>query len=263
MTALRAKWTAMNWYRRGLSITMVLEILVFGVLTATAVSQPGVSYGDGFLVPRREGEVRIYEGTVDGEPARFTVSPGGEVSYRWGEFSYGPYRVSRDPAAVPEGFRGEETGLEIRRGDEVVFRGSYSPDSPVPLIDESGAPVWDAALSVEIIGEESTLYVDGRAVTWEERHAPRLAAVAEMALGPALTHRGSVGYYLLITLLAALNLLQICFPGFFFRLSLLGHVRNREAAEPSSFYIGMERLEWALLAALCLVLYIVCCTRVI
>lgn len=261
MAALRAKWREMTWYRRVLLTVMVLEILVFGVLTAAAVSRPGVPYGDGFLLPRMEGDLRIYEGTVDGEPARFTISPGGEVSYRWGDFQYGPYQVLKDQTAVPEGIPvREETGLEIRRGDAVLFRGSYDQDSPIPLTDESGEPVWDMTFSVGSIGGETTVYVDGREVSWEEQHAPRLAAVAEMALGPELEHRGSIGYYLLVTLLAVLNILQICFPGFFFRLSLLGHVRNREDAEPSDFYIGMEQLEWAFLAVVCLALYIGCCT---
>ena len=158
MAALRAKWREMTWYRRILLTVMVLEILVFGVLTAAAVSRPGVPYGDGFLLPRMEGDLRIYEGTVDGEPARFTISPGGEVSYRWGDFQYGPYQVLKDQTAVPEGIPvREETGLEIRRGDAVLFRGSYDQDSPIPLTDESGEPVWDMTFSVGSIGGETTV----------------------------------------------------------------------------------------------------------
>ena len=40
-----------------------------------------------------------------------------------------------------------------------------------------------------------------------------------------------------------------------FRLSLWGHVRNVEAAEPSDFYVAMEHLEWMVLAVVCFALY--------
>ena len=64
-----------------------------------------------------------------------------------------------------------------------------------------------------------------------------------------------MGIYLGVTLLALLNAVQICFPGFFFRLSLWGHVRNVDDAEPSEFYIAVEHAEWVLLALLVPVLY--------
>lgn len=41
-----------------------------------------------------------------------------------------------------------------------------------------------------------------------------------------------------------------------FRLSLPGHVRSRDQAEPSEFYITTEHLEQAFLTMLCLILYI-------
>ena len=102
----------------------------------------------------------------------------------------------------------------------------------------------------------------GGGVSQKEYHAPSPAVLARVVLAPELTHRGSVLLYLVVTLFAALNIFQICFPGFFFRLSLLGLVRNREDAEPSDFYIGMEHIEWAVLAIVCLVLYNMCLNSV-
>ena len=261
MTALKAKWREMSLYRRVLLIVMAIEILAFFFATLVMINRPGLEYQDALLYPSTEGDFQIYQGTVDGETARFAVSPEWEVSYQWGDYTYGPYQITEDPAAVPDGYEGSQ-GIEIRLGDEVLFRGCYLPGSTLSLIQEDGEPLWESS-SYAIASDGTILGENGRVITQQESHEPDLSTLVQVALEPALTHRGSVGLYLLITLLAVLNLLQICFPGFFFRLSLLGHVRNREAAEPSSFYIGMERLEWALLAALCLVLYIVCCTRVI
>ena len=259
MRALRGKWAEMNWYRRVLLIVMAIEILAFFVAVLAAVNRLGLEYGGTLLYPRAEGETRIYEGKLDWKPVRFTVSPEGEVIYQRGDLSYGPYQVTVDPAAFPETL-GEHDGtsnlgLEIRQGDEVVFRGGYCPERALSLWDGDGEPVWDMSFSVESSGGEATLYVDGREVTREEQYAPALSVLAAVALGPELTHRGSVGLYLAVTLLALVNILQICFPGFFFRLSLWGHVRNVETAEPSDWYILMERIEWLILTLACLVLY--------
>ena len=254
MEKLKAKWLEMNLYRRILLAVMVAEIMGFLIANVIAANRPGLEYGGTLLYPRMERETQIYEGTVDGEPAQFVVSPEGEVSYQWGDFSYGPWQVSRDPTAVPDGFRGE-TGLEIRRGDEVVFRGIYNPGSSNLLIDENGEPVWDMTFSVESSGGGAALYVDGREVTREEQHQPSLGALARIVLAPELTHRGSLLLWFVVTLIALMNTLQLCFPGFFFRLSLWGHVRNIDDAEPSDFYIVAERLEWLILALACLFLY--------
>ena len=259
MDALRGKWAEMNWYRRVLLIAMAVEILGFFAAVLAAVNRPGLEYGGTLLYPRTEGETRVYEGKLDWEPVRFAVSPEGEVTYQRGDLSYGPYQVSVDPAAFPETL-GEHDGtsnlgLEIRQGDEVVFRGGYCPERALSLWDGDGEPVWDTSFSAESSGGGATLYVDGREVTREEQYAPALSVLAEVALGPELTHRGSVGLYLAVTLLALVNVLQICFPGFFFRLSLWGRVRNVETAEPSDWYILMERIEWLILTLACLVLY--------
>ena len=261
MEKLKARWLEMDLYRRILLAVMAAEIVGFLIASVIMVNRPGLEYRDALLYPRTEGETQIYEGTVDGEPAQFVVSPEGEVSYQWGDFSYGPWQVSRDPTAVPDGFRGE-TGLEIRRGDEVVFRGIYNPGSSNLLIDENGEPVWDMTFSVESSGGGATLYVDGREVTREEQHQPSLGALARIVLAPELTHRGSILLYLATTLLALLNVVQICFPHFFFRLSLWSRVRNIDDAEPSDWYIAMENIEWAVLAIVCLVLYAMSLTEI-
>ena len=259
MRALRGKWAEMNWYRRILLVIMAAEIAAFLAAVILSAGRTGLEYGGTLLYPRTEGETRIYEGKLDWKPVRFTVSPEGEVIYQREDLSYGPYQVTVDPAAFPETL-GEHDGtsnlgLEIRQGDEVVFRGGYCPERALSLWDGDGEPVWDMSFSVESSGGEATLYVDGREVTREEQYAPALSVLAAVALGPELTHRGSVGLYLAVTLLALVNILQICFPGFFFRLSLWGHVRNVDDAEPSDWYILLERIEWLILTLTCLVLY--------
>ena len=257
MTALKVKWSEMSRYRRVLLLVMAAEILVFFIANVLAFLRPGLEYQDALLYPRTEGELQIYQGKVDGETARFTVTPGGEVSYQWGEYTYGPYQITEDPAAVPDGYEGSQ-GIEIRLGDEVLFRGCYLPNSTLSLIQEDGEPVWGLRYSVST-GADTVIVADGREA---ERHTPDLSAVARVALEPELTHRGSMGLYLAVTLLALFNIIQICFPHLFFRLSLLGRVRNIDDAEPSDFYIAMEQSEWVVLALACLLFYYMAMTTI-
>lgn len=259
METLKAKWQEMGLYRRILLAVMLAEIVGFLIAYVIVVNRPGLEYSGALLYPHTEGELQIYEGKIDGEPARFAVSPEGEISYQWGEYTYGPWQVVADPTAFPETL-GEHDGkynigLEISQGGAVLFRGGYCPGDFLSLWDESGEPVWNTAFSVGSGGEEATLYVDGREVTWEEQHEPSLGALARIVLTPELTHQGNLLLWFGTTLIALLNIFQICFPHFFFRLGLQLRVRNVDAVEPSDFYIAMEKLEWAILAVLCLVLY--------
>ena len=141
MIALQAKWAQMSWYRRILLVGMAAEILVFFLATLVTVNRPGLEYQDSLLYPSIQGDLHIYQGTVDGKTARFTVSPTGEVSYQWVDYTYGPYQIYKDATAVPDDFERSQ-GIEIRLEDEVLFRGCYLPDAALPLIQKDGEPVW-------------------------------------------------------------------------------------------------------------------------
>lgn len=260
MAALKTKWAEMSWYRRALLIVMAVEILAFLFANIAAAIRPGLEYEDTLLYPRTEGNLQIYQGTIDGETARFTVSPEGEISYQWGEYSYGPYQITEDPSAAPEGL-GRMTGLEISLGDEILFRGGYQPNSVLSLYQEDGEPLWSIRVSATM-SDGTVIGEDGRVISPKEQHEPTLFALVRVALDPELTRQGNILLYLLITVLAVFNMLQICFPGFFFRHSIRWHVRDPELAEPSDFYIAMERMEWIVLAIVCLVLYSMCLTTI-
>ena len=259
MTALKAKWSEMSRYRRGLLIVMAIEILAFFFATLVMINRPGLEYQDALLYPSTEGDIQIYQGAVDGETARFAVSPEWEVSYQWGDYTYGPYQITEDPAAVPDGYEGSQ-GIEIRLGDEVLFRGCYLPSSTFPLIQEDGESLWEDSNIYMISGEQ--IWRNGQEITEREYREPSLSALARVALEPELTRQGNILLYLLITVLAVFNVLQICFPGLFFRRYIRWRVRDPELAEPSDFYIAMERMEWVVIAIVCLVLYGMCLTTI-
>ncbi len=258
MREVLAKWKELSLYRKVLLAILAVLILGFGIAMPIMGARKGMAYGDTLLYFTEENGVRRYAGRHEGKRAEFTVQPDGTISYRWGDWDYGPYRVVEDPTAAPEG-RPDCTGIEIRREDEVLFRGGYyfrgsyyGGDSSLALYKEDGEWLVEwGGFGVGTTTSGTTWYdEDGRELSAYELREPDLSTLVELSSGPKLTHRGNFGYYLLGTLLAALNIFQICCPGVMFRLSLLGHVRNIDSAEPSEWYIFMERVEWAILTAL-------------
>lgn len=109
----------------------------------------GVEYGGSLLLRSVQGETTLYAGRVDGKEAVFAVSPDGRVTYRFDGGDYGPYIVVEDPGAVPRDHDMADvlTGVEVRRGDEILFRGGWLDGGISVLIDESGAPVSSFSFS--------------------------------------------------------------------------------------------------------------------
>lgn len=249
MAAIKNKWADMSWFRRVLLILMLAEILGFAIAMVVAVNRLGMEYSNELFYPRTEGDVTWYEGRVDGEKAAFSVTPDGTVEYRWGEYDYGPYQVVEDPTAVPAGHDG--IGVEVRQGDEVLFRGCYQPGSTVSLIDENGDRFIADAFSFHVVGAVQT------EEDLQEQNTPGPSVLVQAAMGPELTHKGDVGLYLMTTIIALLNLVQILFPEALFRLGLVLRVSNIDDVEPSEWYIFTEHVEWVILTGLCLVGYAV------
>ncbi len=249
----REMWSEMSRFRRVLLAVMVLMVLGFGIATPIVAAREGYAYGGTLLRAEREGDTRRYTGRVDGREVELVIQGDGMVTFRSGENQYGPYQVEEAPDTVPGDFWGR--GIQIRQGERVLFRGGYMENSELPLFDETGEPIWEVRMTAGSSGGD-TYYIDGEEVSQEEWNAPSMSQIARWALEPEeLTHRGSWGMWFSATLIALLNILQLCFPGFFFRLSLWGHVRDPERAEPSEFYIAAEYAEWIVLAMVSGVLY--------
>lgn len=252
---MREKWRELSLLQRALLVILAGMILGFGIATPIVSTRKGIEYGDTLLRFTREGEVSRYAGEIDGKRAEFTVYPGGTVEYRWGEEVYGPYQVEGDPAA-PDNYAGIGVRrVRIRLGDQTLFEGRFSPVGWPTLFSQDGEPFDFLSITYQTSGGK-VCDSQGKELAPRDLHEPGLSTVARLGLQEAeLTHRGSVGQYLLVTLLAVFNMFQICFPGLMFRWSIMWHVRDPYGAEPSDFYIFMERAEWVLLTGVAAVLY--------
>lgn len=252
----KEKWSEMSWFRRIMLLWMAAMILGFGVATLIIGFARGIDYQDTFLRQEKEGDVCRYSGKLDDEEAVFTVHPDGRVAYRWGDYTYGPYLVKEDPAASPrEGNWKGAPGVEIRQGGEILFRGGYLRSGEQFVLLDEDEDFFEPPVTFQVVSGGEVRDEHGRPIPPEELHRPSLSFLTGLVLDPALTHRGNVGLYLLMTLVAVFNVVQICFPEWFFRQSLRWTVQDPDEAEPSDYYIMMQRMEWIVVALICLVFY--------
>lgn len=249
---MREKWEEMSLLRRILVVILAVMIVGFGAATLIAGGQKGIEYRDTLLRLTQEGEVRRYAGRLDWKRTEFTVCPGRTVEYRWGDEAYGPYQIVEDPAAAPEYYM---TGLEIYQDGKQVFRGGYHCGGSWSVLYNENGNLFDM-MDFTVSSGGKTYDSKGKELTARDLHEPSLTTVARLGLDEAeLTHRGHFGLYLLVTLLAAFNIFQICYPELMFRWSIMWHVQDPYAAEPSDWYILMERIEWVVLTGVAAVLY--------
>ncbi|WP_209343536.1 hypothetical protein [Flavonifractor sp. AGMB03687] len=206
-----------------LPIVLIVIVAIFSVLYLFISRQHGVEYQDTLYFPVTEGDTTVYSAKVGGQPASFTVQ-GDTVTYRWGDTVYGPYTVREDSAAIPSDEYWDRilTGVEIRKGDQVLFRGGYD---------------WNLNLLVKENGQKS--------VGTSSPEHPNLLALIRFSQRPeADTHRGAPLMWFLGLLLAGVTVLLIRFDDAIFRFNLFFRVRHPEDAEPSDWELTSRVLSW-------------------
>lgn len=134
------------------------------------------------------GEITIYSGKISGKPAVFTVNSAlGQVAFSHGDKTYGPYTAREDSSAIPpEYVHTGATGVELRVGEQVLFRGcAWKSGDDLTCIGEEGYPLG-------LIFSYTTNGIEydnqGNVVDPME---PRVYAILELLSGPRLEHRGA------------------------------------------------------------------------
>ena len=112
-------------YQKILLLLMAVMILAFTVIYPIVTVRSGFLYADTILVPSKEDGCTVYSGKIRRTAATFTVSANKTVIFQYGNTVYGPYTVKEDPTAIPKDsdLQTQMTGIELRCGGEIVFRG--------------------------------------------------------------------------------------------------------------------------------------------
>ena len=244
----------LNRYQKGLLIFMIIMTLLFAIIYPMTISRVGYRYNDAILVLTQENGKISYTGKIQGKQAQFIVSEDKSVMFQYGDKSYGTYTMIEDPTAIPQDkeIAEEMTGVEIRNGDKLLFRGG----------------VLDVGDSYWLYNEDGTLDNFGFSVItsngFEEdengnvidRMEPSASTIYELLNEPELTHKGEAQAWFGAVFICILNALTILFADELFRWNLAFQIRNVENAEPSDWEITGRYIGWTAMVIMALVLFI-------
>ena len=244
----------LNRYQKGLLIFMIIMTLLFAIIYPMTISRVGYRYNDAILVPTQENGKISYTGKIQGKQAQFIVSENKSVMFQYGDKSYGTYTMIEDPTAIPQDkeIAEEMTGVEIRNGDKLLFRGG----------------VWDAGDFYWLYNEDGTLDSLGFSVMTSngieldengdviDRMEPSASTIYELLNEPELTHKGEAQAWFGAVFICILNALTILFADELFRWNLAFQIRNVENAEPSDLEITGRYIGWTAMVIMALVLFI-------
>ena len=242
---------ALGVYQKIILILLCVLTVAFAVVYGVTTGRRGYLYQETILVPAAVGDSTVYSGKVRGTQTSFTVSPEGSVTCQVGARTYGPYVLKEDSTAIPQDseLRDLMTGIELRCGDEIRFRGGVVIQGATKLFfDENGE------LYTTIRPAYTT---DDGVVTVGTGGEPSVGVILDLARGPSLTHLGDWRFYILGVVFCIAGAVEILFTDELYRFHLAFRVRNPEAAEPSDWEIAGRYFAWTVMPIAALVVFCV------
>ena len=243
----------LNGYQKGLLLLMLAMALVFAVVYHMTIARVGVLYQNAIFVPAEENGVTVYSGKLRGKQAEFTVSADKTVSFRCDGQTYGPYTVKEDPTARPEDEFGREgmTGVEIRDGEKLLFRGGFwQSDGSFWLRNADGS--MDLGMQTYVVENGVKKDSDGNII---DPAKPSASDILRLVFDPELTHKGSWLAWLGAVFISILTAASILYADELFRFDLSFQIQNAEAAEPSEWEMMKRYISWTVFAIATLVIY--------
>ena len=243
----------LNGYQKGLLLLLLAMVLVFAVVYHMTIARVGVLYQNAIFVPAEENGVTVYSGKLRGKQAEFTVSADKTVSFRCDGQTYGPYTVKEDPTARPEDEFGREgmTGVEIRDGEELLFRGGFwQSDGSFWLRNADGS--MDLGMQTYVVENGVKKDSDGNII---DPAKPSASDILRLVFDPELTHKGTWLAWLSAVFLSVLNALAILYADELFRWDLSFQIQNAEAAEPSEWEMMKRYISWTVFVIAALIVY--------
>lgn len=233
------KIKSLNPYQKIILALMAGMILVFTVIYALASQDDGYLYKGQLFLAEVSPLHTVYTGKIQGIPATFTHLQDNTLVFQHGEKRYGPYRLLEDETAIPSDMPGERTGLELRLGEEILFRGVMTQASPARMLVNQDGSYGDPAITYTSNGVEYDQ--NGQAIDPME---PSIYTIIDLMTAPNLTHRTDWESWGYAVLLCLFNAITMFFADEIFRFSLMFQVRHPESAEASDWEMASRYFSW-------------------
>lgn len=246
---------SLNMYQKVILIILISMSLIFVVIYPQTLSRVGYRYNDVILVPSQENGSTLYSGKIHGKQACFTVSDQ-SVVFQYGDKTYGPYTVKKDPTAIPKEHENNRSmvGIEILDKQTVIFRGgALDYGDSYWLISEDGN--YNSMMGFSFVGgdgierDENGNPIDGM--------KPSATTIYELVNNPKLTHKGETLGWFGGAFICILNAISILFADSLFRWNLSFRIRNVEGAEPSDWEMAGRYIGWTAMTIMAMVLFMI------
>lgn len=246
---------SLDRYAKALLLVLIAMAIVFALVYPAVISRKGFLYNDQILVPGTEGGNTVYTAKVRGEQWCFTVTPEKTVTFHCGDKQYGPYTAKEDPTAIPaeDDMAYLMTGVEVREGDEILFRGGiYDTGSYWLMVNED---CTDSSFFISATMSDGTVVgANGEIIDPME---PSVSTVLKLMNGPELKHKGFGMVYFFGLFLSLVAAVHILFADEIFRWHFIFRARNPENIEPSDWELSIRPIAWTILVGLSLVGYLI------
>lgn len=242
-------------YQKIILFIMLAMTFVFAVIYPMTISRVGFEYRDKIFVPSQENGNTVYSAKLYGQQAQFTVSEDKTVVFQYGDTIYGPYTAKEDPTAVPKDTELAElmTGIEIRQGDEILFRGGVLENAGFNWLYNEDGTLESLKITYRVTGENFDRDENGNIINPVK---PSASTILELINDPELTHKGEGAVWFLAVFLCMINAVSILFADELFRWNLMFRICNVELAEPSDWEITGRYIGWAVITIMALVTFI-------
>ncbi len=240
-------------YQKGLLLFMLVMILVFAVLYSITSAREGFAYKNAILVPNYENGSTVYSGKIQGKQANFTVCKDKTVYFQYDGKIYGPYTAKEDPTAIPKDSAfGDLVGVELRRGEEILFRGVVLEYGDSFLLCNEDGRI--ETLNITVTTDYGTVVDEHR--NGVDPMEPSASTILDLMGTPELTHKGQWLMWFGAVFICVLNIFWILFADAVFRWNLRFQIRDADRVEPSDWEIMTRNVTWTSLTVMALVIFI-------
>ena len=227
----------LNRYQKGILLLLIAMVVIFSAVYFSLSSQVGFVYKDAFLKKSVEGENTIYSGSIGMKTATFTVTEEKSLTFTYGDKTHGPFTAKEDPTAIPKhnGKANEMTGIEVREGDEILFRGGalFGVSGMVLVEEETGET--DYGISGSGYDVNGNLLGDAK---------PSIYTILCVLRGPELTQRVKWPAWFGGMFLSLVTAIYILFADELFYIRMSFRVEYAEDLYPSAWEIIGRYAGW-------------------